>query len=474
MHKKIIKSAVLIISLITLIVSSVNTTLCFMVSKTDTLTNVFKPEEKITNGVSVIKRVEHPFGDDYIIPENITFDFTLSFGEYYAETTLKTTFGEMKTDEKGNLNAKIQPNVPFTIEGIEVGTNVKIKENDVTLNGFAKKGEDQITVVVPEISFAEAEFVNTYTPKAVDANNIILKGKKVLEGREWKEKDTFSFILEYRSNGQWIKLDKQTITYSEENFKPEFDFTKAISKLTFGEVGEYDFRMTEEKGELKGLVYDTTINSFSIVVTDKDMDGNLEISDIKNSEHTTSTKYKNGFSINVVFNNTFKPSVPEDKSVHISVTKRVNNKGSYKRTPEGFEFVLVNTETAEEQTLKTDANGDGKLKVILSEENIDKTLIFKLYEKNNEEKGVTYDSKVYTVEIKPYLNEDYEISADFFVDGNKTNEINAEFTNICNIDNPVVPDTGMDKSVYFWMVLAFLSGTSCIVILIADRRERKA
>ena len=473
MGKKIIRTVLLFVSLITLIMSSVNTTLCFVASKTDTLTNIFKPQDKITNGISVIKRVEHPFGKDYVIPENIAFDFTLSFGEYYAETILKTVQGEMKTDSNGDLTVKVKPDIPFTVEGIDVGSSVTIKENDFAAEGFAKKGVDEKTILVPEVSFVEAEFVNTYTPKATDTKGITLKGKKVLEGREWKEKDCFSFLLEYKSNSQWVKLDKQTITYSEENFKPEFDFTNAISKLSFTEAGEYQFRITEEKGELKGMVYDATVNTFSLCVTDKDMDGKLEISDVKNGEHTTSTRYENGFSINVVFNNTFKPPVPKDKSVHISVTKLVNNKGGYNRSPEGFEFVLFNSETAEEYTAKADANGDAKIEINLSNEDVDNTLVFKLYEKNCEEKGVTYDTTVYTVEIKPYLNEDYEIVADFFVDGVKTDWVNVEFTNICDIDKPVIPDTRMDKSVYFWMILAFLSGTSCIVIIITDRCKRK-
>ena len=473
MVKRIIKATALIVSLIALIMSCVNTTLCFVTLKTDTVTNVFKPEDKITNGISVIKRIEHPLGEDYVIPEHIAFDFTLSFGAFYAETTLKTTAGEVKTDANGDLAVKIQPNHPFTVEGIDVGTSVTIKENDFSLNGFSKKGEDEKTVVVPEVSFSEVEFVNTYTPKATDTKSVTLKGKKVLEGREWKEKDTFSFLLEYRSNGQWIKLDKQTITYNKDNFKPEFDFTKALHKLSFNAAGEYEFRITEEKGELKGMVYDTTVNSFSLIVTDKDMDGKLEISDVKNGEHVTSTRYSDGFSVNVVFNNTFKPPIPQDETVHIAVTKLVSNKGKYKRSPEGFEFVLSNVETSEEYTAKTDANGDAKIEITLSEEDIDKTLKFKLYEKNDSEEGVTYDTRVYQVEIKPYLNEEYEISADFFIDGTKAEVINAEFTNICDIDEFDTPDTGMDKSVYFWMLLALLSGTSCVVILITDRRERR-
>ena len=472
--KRFIKCILLILSAITLLISSVNTTLCFVTSKTDTITNIFKPEEKIKNGISVIKRVEHPYGDNYVIPENIAFDFTLSFGDFYSETTLSTTLGKLKTNSSGDLSVKIRPDIPFKVEGIDVGTKIVIKENDVTLPGFAKKDEDEKTVIVPDVNYASAEFVNTYNPKGVTAENITLKGKKELEGREWKESDSFTFLLEQKIDGKWIKLDKQTLTYTEENFKPQFDFTKTVNKLSFNAIGEYEFRMSEEKGELKGMVYDATVNVFSLIVTDEDMDGKLEISKVKNGVHTTSTKYEDGFDISVTFNNTFKAPDPEDKSVNICVTKLVSNKGSYKRTPEGFEFVLVNTETAVEQTLKSDANGDGKIEIILTKDHIDKTLSYKLHEKNTGEKGVTYDTKVYEIELKPYIDENYEIAVDFFVDGIKTEEVNAQFTNICDMKKPIVPDTGMDKSIYFWMILAVLSGTSCIVIIVTDRRERKA
>ena len=82
--KRFIKCILLMLSAITLLISSVNTTLCFVTSKTDTITNIFKPEEKIKNGISVIKRVEHPYGDNYVIPENIAFDFTITFGDIYS------------------------------------------------------------------------------------------------------------------------------------------------------------------------------------------------------------------------------------------------------------------------------------------------------------------------------------------------------------------------------------------------------
>lgn len=471
--KNTVRRILLIISFILLITSTVNTTFGFVISKTDTLINFFRPEDKITNGVSIIKTIEHSLGENYVIPDNIAFDFTLSFGSFYADTTLETSAGKMKTDEKGVLSVRVKPDVSFMVDDIDAGTIVRIKEIENSLEGFSAKEQTEKTVVVPQMGYAQAQFVNLYTPKSCTADNITVKGKKVLQGREFKEGDFFSFILEHKINGEWVKLDTQTVEYKKEKFTPEFQFSPAIKKLSFTNVGEYQFRMREEKGKLAGVDYDGTVNTFSVFVTDKDMDGKLEISDVKSAQNAVASRTQTGFSVNVVFNNTFKPEVAEDTYLNISVIKTVKNKGSYKRNPEGFEFILQNTQSGEKYTFKTDANGDGKTQIIITKDDIDKTLIYNLYENKGDEKGVSYDQTVYEVVIKPYLTEDYKIAAACFVNGDEVGIVAPCFENVCDIDKPNVPATGSDKNIYFWMILAFLSGTSCIVILLTDREREE-
>ena len=49
------------------------------------------------------KTVAHPFGAEYVIPENVEFGFEVDFGAHYADFTLSTTEGEMTCDENGVL-----------------------------------------------------------------------------------------------------------------------------------------------------------------------------------------------------------------------------------------------------------------------------------------------------------------------------------------------------------------------------------
>ena len=80
LKNKMLRRILLIISFILLITSTVNTTFGFVVAKTDTLVNYFVPVEKLVNSLIISKTVEHPLGEGYVIPENISFDFKVDLG----------------------------------------------------------------------------------------------------------------------------------------------------------------------------------------------------------------------------------------------------------------------------------------------------------------------------------------------------------------------------------------------------------
>ena len=94
----------MLLSLVMLITSTIGTTYCYIVTKTDPITNVFVPDTVGVSGLAISKTVEHPLGDDYAIPDNIHFDFNVELGAYYAGAKLNTTAGEMTADASGTLS----------------------------------------------------------------------------------------------------------------------------------------------------------------------------------------------------------------------------------------------------------------------------------------------------------------------------------------------------------------------------------
>ena len=341
---RVIRRIAMVLSLMALLASTVNTTYGYIVTSTSPLVNIFKPHDVQVSSLVLRKVVEHPLGSDYKIPDNISFDFAIELGEYYANTNLSTTAGQMKTDAEGNLQVTVKPNTTLGIDGLEVGTVVKITEQDTNHTGFSVKGEKTQKATVDASGHIEIAFTNIYAPESVTANNITIKGTKVLEGREWKDGDTFTFKLEQQVGEQWKEIGKETISYdAEKKDYNTFDFTKYIKDMEFEKVGTYQFRMSEVVGTLANVDYDKSVNYMNVKVTDVDMDGHLEIGEVTGTVNAKVTKNEEGYDVAVTFNNKFvPPAVPDPKpiKVPIYIYKTIENKGSVILGAEGFEFVL--------------------------------------------------------------------------------------------------------------------------------------
>ena len=358
---KILRRIAMIISLIVLITSTVGTTYGYIVTSTDSLVTVFLPPDVNTGNMALNKVVEHPFGTQYKIPDNITFDFKVELGSYYANSKLKTSLGEMTADANGSLEISVKPGVTFTIEELDEGTEVKVTEKATALNGFAIKGDAIKTVTVGAGGTVSIDFTNVYTPDPVKPENVTVSGIKVLDGREWKEGDSFTFVLEQQDGEGWAELGSKIVSYDAANADfDKFDFTGIFSNVTFDAVGTYTFRMSEVIGTLENVDYDKTVKVFTVKVTDVDMDGKLEINTVSGTENVTVTEDNGEYNVYVTFNNTFVPPVlpdPDPITVFVSVNKVVTNLGNIKRGPGGFEFVLENDATKEKTAMISDDDG---------------------------------------------------------------------------------------------------------------------
>ena len=474
---KIIRRIAMLLSLVMLITSTIGTTYCYIVTKTDPITNVFVPGTASVSGLTISKTVEHPLGDDYAIPGNISFDFNVELGSYYAGAKLNTTAGEMTADASGTLSVTIKPGATFGIEGLEEGTVVKVTEKMTTLDGFAVKGDATKTVTVGADGTASISFVNTYTPDAVKPSNVTVSGVKVLEGRQWQVGDSFSFVLEQKDGESWTRLGEQTVTYDAENANfSKFDFSDVFLALTFDKVGTYTFRMSEIVGTLENVDYDKTVNHFTVKVTDVDMDGKLEINTASGTENAAVTKTNDGYAVTVTFNNTFVPPVvpdPDPITVQIGIDKIINNVGEATHGKGGFQFVLKNTETSEGLGATSADNGKASFSLTFTKADIGKTHTYKLSETNQGFAGMTYDTDVHEITITVSLNENNELVAALTMDGKSVTALSATFENTYDADTPVAPPTGDNSNLTLWFILMIVSGSALVALTVYDRKRSR-
>ena len=479
LKNKIFRRLALLVSLIVLLTSTVNTTFGFIVTKTDSLINTFVPFDSIISNLLISKSVEHPFGDEYVIPDNIAFDFKVDFGSLYANTTIKTTTGDIVADKNGSIQISVKPGESFAVEGIDAGTKVTVTEIQKDGSGFTvKDSAATMKGIVAEDGSLKFEYVNIYTPASVQPVNVSVSGTKILEGRDWQSGDTFSFTLEQKqSNGSWTVIGTKAVTYDAQNAPfNQFDFSDLVQALTFDKVGTYNFRMTEVVGNLENVDYDKSVNTFAIKVTDVDMDGKLEVSNVTAAQNANVTEEDGKYKVDVTFNNTFSPVVsePDDIEVNIGVNKTVKNTGVLSIAPAGFEFVLENTVSGEKMALKSDENGKAVFVLPFTATDVGKTYTYKLSETNDGMTGVTYDTKVYDISIPITLDSDNKLVSTITMDGKAVNDVVARFENTYYTDQTTTPPTGDDSNVTFWFIMMIISGTTCIVLVLLDKRYTRS
>jgi len=472
---KITRRIAMLLSLVMLITSTIGTTCCYIVTKTDPITNVFVPATAGVSTLTIGKTVEHPLGDDYAIPRNISFDFNVELGSYYAGAKLSTTAGEMTADASGTLSISVKPGATFGIEGLEEGMVVKVTEKRTTLDGFAVKGDATKTVTVGAAGAVSTSFVNTYTPDAVKPGNVTVSGVKVLEGRQWQQGDSFSFVLEQKDGENWRKLGEKTVTYDAENADfSEFDFNDVFQALFFDKVGTYTFRMSEMVGTLENVDYDKTVNHFTVKVTDVDMDGKLEINAVTGTDNASVTKTNGGYAVSVTFNNTFVPPVvpdPDPVTVQVGIDKLINNVGEATHGRGGFQFVLKNVATSEGLAATSDNNGKASFSLTFTKADIGKTYTYQISETNQGRAGMTYDSDTHEITITVSLDENNGLITALTMDGKDVEALHATFENTYDAGKPVVPPTGDNTNLTLWLVLMIVSGSVLVALVVYDRKR---
>lgn len=313
----------------------------------------FVNTDRKTGNVTVTKEVRHDFGTNYPIPADLTFTMQVTLqGIGTANATFDAvhtngSYDEIVTDANGRFTVQLKHNESLEVHNLPDGTVVTVVEQNPPA-GFTpayvdngEAGDGSVTVAGDATVSVVVE--NRYAAAEVYPVNITVTGSKQLVGRDWQAGDSFTFKLEKLvGDDTWQPLgDSATATAANKTFA----FDNAFAGERYTAAGTYYYRVVEMEPAtpLGGVTYDKTVHSFSVIVGDADMDGQLEITNVKTDrpDSTTVTATQSGFTVNAAFVNRY--SAAGAATVTIDVSKHIANIGGAAKSLAGFTFGLFDT-----------------------------------------------------------------------------------------------------------------------------------
>ena len=290
--------------------------------------------------------------DGSIVFDEMEFNGLGSY--YFVIKEVKGTLGGVQYDES---LAYVTIALTQSADGVEMSKSI-------AMNGSAVQ---------------DAIFTNTYDLKDDAKTEVVLSGRKVLEGRQWKDTDSFEFELysadaEYAVQGE--ALDSATV--SKQNHEFVFD------KIEYTDRGIHYFIIKEVKQSIGGVAYDEHVYHIQVNVTD-DGQGNL-IHEILVDQDANQS---------ILFTNIYQPEAsPFTLLGNKLLDGRPLNAGE-------FTFILYESDsffTHRSEVSRTVNRADGTFDFTI-EGKMPGTYYYVIEEESGSINGVTYDQSHYHITV---------------------------------------------------------------------------
>lgn len=186
-------------------------------------------------------------------------------------------------------------------------------------------------------------FENTYHAEDATVATADFGLTKVLEGRDWQNGDSFTFLLE-GVNGAPVPMGDDGAPSTEVAVSSN-DATDGVAEIDFGSIvytqpGQYEYKVTEKRGSAGGMTYSDNVAVLRITVRDNTETGKLEASVERVSGDGE-------------FVNTYDSSIPSDQLVSPHFSKVLE--GREWREGDKFTFTIIAKDGA---PLPVNANGE--------------------------------------------------------------------------------------------------------------------
>ncbi len=387
----------------------------------------FVNDDRGTGNLTIAKEVEHDFGQEYQIPADKTFTMQVKLSgigtanaTFIAEHSGDSTVTTITTDADGKFTVTLKHDEQLEMFGLPAGTVATVVEQNPA-TGFTPVywdngvlGDGQVTIT--DSNTVSVIVVNDYAPTEVHPVNIELGGNKVVKDEkgdtvtDWIASYEFDIVLErYDTTNGWVEIGRRTVNDANKSFS--FNEVMAAEKYTV--PGVYSYQMYEEEptvgtvDRVNGMIYDLTWHTFSVYVSDTDMDGKLEIVKVHSDHANKDFELVNGvYTIKADFENAQTVTVPALATVEIQ--KILNNaSGSTHVSLAGYNFGLytdVNCTTAAipgngVKTISlnpTDTVGEGRIDIQFDESG---TYTFYVKEVATSINGMTYSDQVIKIVV---------------------------------------------------------------------------
>lgn len=244
--------------------------------------------------LAVTKQLEVPDGysaDDFA---NDSFEFTINMPDAATKSfsaVVKNANGQQLGDAftlqfnvAGEAQHSLKVGETLYVYGLDGGWSYEVSEADRA--GFTPAGTD-LTGAIVAGQTVNAKVVNTYSASGTLSGGKVLKGEKVLTGREWNSTDKFTFFLEAPEGSVGVPMPEEAIggRATVEVTQPDGTTAGTPVPFNFGDITytkpgvyTYEIRESEALSVLNpGVSASEALYEVTVTVTDEGHTGNLTV-----------------------------------------------------------------------------------------------------------------------------------------------------------------------------------------------------
>lgn len=242
--------------------------------------------------LAVTKELKAPEGYSADEFANESFEFTVAVPKAADKTfkaVVKNANGEQQGDAftltfdgDGKAQHSLKADETLYIYGLTAGWNYTVSETEHA--GFTQSGTD-LEGVIAAGETARAKVVNTYRAQGTLSGEQVLKGEKVLTGRDWKSTDKFTFLLEAPEGSVGVPMPggagRATVEVTQPDGAPaDTPVSFNFGDITYTKPGVYTYEIRESK-ELSvfnpGVSASKALYEVVVTVTDEGHNGTLTV-----------------------------------------------------------------------------------------------------------------------------------------------------------------------------------------------------